>query len=365
MLLAMIRDIVSPKRFLYFFLSLLLLAGIRLTSSVRIEAFSVQVLLVFLLTYLSSIQLYQSYFTYERMTGYYHLPLEPSVFQLEFMTLTFLLNSIERLSFFLFFLDYSKQTVMGVAYLFLSSLLAVLVSFIGFRWWQTDWPPFYKTAIIFLSAVASLCLLLLRNPFLVGSSCILLLFYIYKKASLLYLSNARLTGEIPLAWRENYFLVSLLRNHSFWYNSLFLLIFAGILLTFDYPLSLKIPLLFTLFSLNTPLTTLISVDKDLQLQLKMLPKPSPFYWMYAQVLIVYYLIVNSLLGIFLITQEMQFDAAAFLIRGIALTVIETIGALILEWRFPIKTEVLVRDVWKHPRKYILPTVIFLLLALFS
>ena len=52
-------------------------------------------------------------------------------------------------------------------------------------------------------------------------------------------------------------------------------------------------------SVNTPLTTLISADKDLIDHVKSLPKSRFFYLMYYRVLLTYFLAVNLFVALLL------------------------------------------------------------------
>ena len=150
----------------------------------------------------------------------------------------------------------------------------------------------------------------------------------------------------------NYFWISLFQERYFSINFVFTLIFLLLILIQDYEAPLKIIILLTIASVNTPLTTLISADKDLIDHVKSLPKSLFFYLMYYRVLLTYFLSVNLFVALLL--------KILFLLGVMILAVVEAVLHLLIEIYFPLRKWNLKRECWKHPRKYIVPSIVFLL-----
>lgn len=80
--------------------------------------------------------------------------------------------------------------------------------------------------------------------------------------------------------------------------------------------------------------------------------------MYFRVLLSYYLITNLLVAFTLklfVLKSLRID---FLLLAIGLAIIEAIMYLMIEIYFPLQNWNLKRELWKHPRKYIVPAIIF-------
>ena len=158
----------------------------------------------------------------------------------------------------------------------------------------------------------------------------------------------------------NYFWISLFQERYFSINFVFTLIFLLLILIQDYDAPLKIIILLTMASVNTPLTTLISADKDLIDHVKSLPKSRFFYLMYYRVLLTYFLAVNLFVALLLKMVVMPDLGILFLLGVMILAVVEAFLHLLIEIYFPLRKWNLKRECWKHPRKYIVPSIVFLL-----
>ena len=143
-------------------------------------------------------------------------------------------------------------------------------------------------------------------------------------------------------------------------NFVFTLIFLLLILIQDYEAPLKIIILLTIASVNTPLTTLISADKDLIDHVKSLPKSRFFYLMYYRVLLTYFLSVNLFVALLLKMVVMPDLGILFLLGVMILALVEAVLHLLIEIYFPLRKWNLKRECWKHPRKYIVPSIVFLL-----
>lgn len=74
--------------------------------------------------------------------------------------------------------------------------------------------------------------------------------------------------------RGNYFATVSLAQPTLLINGAFLLVFSGIVSVMSMEYGIPLPLGFVIFSVSSPVATLMSVDTDLQLQWRMLGKPN-------------------------------------------------------------------------------------------
>ena len=183
--------------------------------------------------------------------------------------------------------------------------------------------------------------------------------FIFKNDDLIAISK---NDQLLVAKRKsgNYFWISLFQERYFSINFVFTLIFLLLILIQDYEAPLKIIILLTIASVNTPLTTLISADKDLIDHVKSLPKSRFFYLMYYRVLLTYFLFVNLFVALLLKMVVMPDLGILFLLGVMILAVVEAVLHLLIEIYFPLRKWNLKRECWKHPRKYIVPSIVFLL-----
>ena len=83
-------------------------------------------------------------------------------------------------------------------------------------------------------------------------------------------------------------------------------------------------------SVNTPLTTLISADKDMIDHVKSLPKSRFFYLMYYCVLLTYFLAVNLFVALLLKMVVMPNLGILFLLGVMILAVVEAFCTYLLK-----------------------------------
>lgn len=109
-------------------------------------------------------------------------------------------------------------------------------------------------------------------------------------------------------------------------------------------------------AVNSPLTTLVSGDRDLRVQLTMLGKPRGFFVQYGLVVGGYFALVNAaIVGCHLVLGTEHIGSLILL--AVSATVLEAVGVPLLEYRFPITRGRTQRDVWRHPRKYLIPAIL--------
>lgn len=357
MLLAMFRDLVSKNRLFLFLTSLAFALYYHLVGAKFSTSFQVLLISTAIVTALSTFQLLYSYFSMDRVQAYYQLPLSLNRFKGSFLTVTFLLNLLERVLLLLLFLGVRLELLQSFR-LVLLSLLVILSVFYIFIQFNTS-PSFLGGMLIFVTTILTVSSLWVQQVSYMILLSTLLTVFIFKNEDLIAISK---NDQLLVVKRRtgNYFWISLFQERYFSINFAFTLIFLFLILIQDYDAPLKIIILLTIASVNTPLTTLISADKDLIDHIKSLPKSRFFYLMYYRVLLTYFLSVNLLVA-FLLKMLILPDLGILFILGVMiLAVVEAFLHLLLEIYYPLRKWNLKRECWKHPRKYIVPSIVFLL-----
>lgn len=126
-----------------------------------------------------------------------------------------------------------------------------------------------------------------------------------------------------------------------------------------------LPIGFAILSLNTPICILLSCDPALEQAVRFMPgQHKIFCFPYCLFIFVCNIITDI---IFLCSWQIQIDR----ITGLAIltaslfSLISAIGSVLLEWYFPIRRWKIESDLWHHPRKYIVPIILFLLAGIIS
>lgn len=355
MLLAIFRDIFSKNRLYLFLFSLSILLYYKYVRVEFSTDFRILMLSTFIVTALSTFQLLYSYFLTDRMEGYFQLPISINYFKINFIFVTFILNFFERIMFLILFLNVTIGYVQFIK-LILFSLLVILSVFYVFIKLNTKLNVLSLLLIIGILGIDGY-ILLLNNIFYMLVSSIIVGHLILRNKELIYIVKDE-SSPVFNKRRHNYFMISLMQEKYFFINSIFTLLFILLIIFQDYPEQLKTITLLTIVSVNTPLTTLFSADKDLIVHVKSLPQSTLFFLMYFRVLLSYYLITNLLVAFTLklfVLKSLRID---FLLLAIGLAIIEAIMYLMLEIYFPLQNWNLKRELWKHPRKYIVPAIIF-------
>lgn len=117
---------------------------------------------------------------------------------------------------------------------------------------------------------------------------------------------------------------------------------------------------FGILSINTPLCILLSVDRDLQQAVKMLPgQGGRFCVKYGCFLAGVNMCINSL---YLLSWSVQCGRIDILIMvlAVAFAIISAGLSVAMEWFFPLQNWKLESDLYHHPRKYIVPGIMLLL-----
>lgn len=165
----------------------------------------------------------------------------------------------------------------------------------------------------------------------------------------------------------NYFFRVLQAEKIYRTNTLFILGFLLIWCFISRKNSMLFGITWSIGAVNTPLLTMLSGDEYLTRQVAMLPqRKSSIYLQYGVFLGIYFLIVNSMiLGAEIIIFE-EWTLFRILLSGIEMLLIsllEVFLGIYLEKKHRITGWQTKQELWKHPRKYLLPAIVFLLFSL--
>ncbi len=158
----------------------------------------------------------------------------------------------------------------------------------------------------------------------------------------------------------------LLANKNYMVNTAGLCIIACVLPMIlsqlgDYAL----PIGLAIMSLNTPLCILLSVDRDLEQAVRMLPGQG---LRFGAKYCVFLAAVNLLLSsIYLVSWQMQFGNVVpqMFIVAVVFALQSALCSVVLEWLYPLRNWQLESDLYHHPRKYIVPGMMMLLAGIVS
>ncbi len=170
------------------------------------------------------------------------------------------------------------------------------------------------------------------------------------------LLTARTAGAVHGWLARNYVLNVLVRERVVLINGVGLLVFALVFTVGAWEQGFPFAAGFGIAAVNSPLTTLVSGDRDLGVQLTMLGKPRGFLVQYGLTVGAYFALVNAaVVGCHLVLGTDR--VVPLVVLAVAATALEAVLVPLLEYRFPITRGRTQRDVWRHPRKYLLPAVL--------
>ncbi|SFU81343.1 hypothetical protein SAMN04487886_11828 [Clostridium sp. DSM 8431] len=312
----------------------------------------------------STAYLIHTYSLYEKVKKYISLPISNARLLLGFVFSLILVSLLERISFLIIIVLISNNNLfvniplviivsilsilINVWILILMNkkaklewvlLLAVLLGYIFVSYF--NFSPFISIAIILLCCVVSL----------IG---------ILKEDSLYIAINKNKSALITkFKYGGNYFFKVLLNEKIYIINTLILLgmiVFLSIIQMDNFIVS---SMVWTIGAVNTPVLTMLSSDPHLRRQAKMLSAKQQGIWsMYKRFVFIYFLLVNGFilaLNIFFKNDNIVINICIFAV----ISVIEPIITFILEDKFVLTNWQTKQELWKHPRKYILPLIVFL------
>lgn len=170
--------------------------------------------------------------------------------------------------------------------------------------------------------------------------------------------STRTNSKINKVHIKNYFLKFAFAESVYIINSLAIIImifFASLALPGD----IGVVIACAVGAVNAPLLTMFSSSEDLRNYGKMFPNTKASLQKdYIKVLALYFLIINAMI---VVINFNKIDPSYLLIVNMVIvTIVEVFVSHKLESLKPIANTKTQNEIWKHPRKYILPIIVFVI-----
>lgn len=160
---------------------------------------------------------------------------------------------------------------------------------------------------------------------------------------------------------DNYFLKFFFAENVYLINTIGIIVFIIFLGLFS-PKEMSIPLSCAVGTINTPLLTIFSTEKDLENMTNLLPnKFRSLNRDYIYLITMYF----SIIQIIILSINFSNISINMVIQFLIIIIIEVYFSYILEKKYPIKNKKTIIEIWKNPRKYFLTIIIFLISVLFQ
>ncbi|WP_251861389.1 hypothetical protein [Clostridium sp. Marseille-Q2269] len=319
-------------------------------------------------TITSNAYIIHTYSLFEKVKNYISLPINKKRFLLSFTFSLIIISLLERISFiiviaFLYVYNPLENIFLIISTVILCIEIDVWILLLLNRKRKVQWIPLiFLLLCIILSFILHISIL---NKFLILYLCIVIsLISILKKNSLdiaIRRNNRNILGK--LRYSKNYFLKVFINEKIYLINTFMLIAIVCFLTLISKSNYIIWCLTWSIGAINTPILTMLSGDLYIRKQANMLPNDSTSIWnMYKKFLGSYFLCGNILIFILnIFTGSMPFILN--IITFILLSIIEPIIGYLLELKIPLLNWKTKQQLWKHPRKYILPLIIFLLTSL--
>ena len=217
-------------------------------------------------------------------------------------------------------------------------------------------------AIFFVQEVMVFALIVLASLFLSFLRLLMADAYaFYRPASVKLLTRrTKGTGSVLL-----YLLRYLVTNKNYLMNTAGLCVVGGIL-----PMILGqfeglnvMPLGFAILCLNTPICILLSCDPDLEQAVRVLPgQAGRFCTRYSFFIFSVNMAVSS---VYLVVWQIQHGGVGGMeiMAAVLIALQSAFLSVLLEWFHPIRNWKIESDLWRHPRKYVVPLIMLLIAGL--
>ena len=315
------------------------------------------------MAFLSTLYGIYSYSTLDRIKAYLMLPLKKLHVFFAFIFAQYFSLILERMSFVIIFvLFFTKSPILMISYLILGSLIAVVFDTVIVMSRNNK-----RTLSVFLSLIIIVVsyALVLHSQYDIANLLFLVFFVFvgigfvsrFDPKQLAISRESKAGNNSSRSGRFNYFIHVMIREKTPLIQTTVLFIFAAVFIFSAKEETILMNAVWCIFAVNTPVTTMFSGDKALLRHEKMLPRQSRLMaGIYGRFLAAYFTIAN-LFVIFLFAVTENFDVSILLL-GFIFIVLETCVVLFLERKYPIRDWQKKQEVWRNPRKYVLPLIIF-------
>jgi|GEM_PF-675316 len=304
-----------------------------------------------------------SYSTMDRIKAYLMLPCKKSEVFFSFVFAQYFSLLLERMSFVIIVAAFFVKTpITIIIYLLLSALITVMLDTTFLLSINKKKPVF---ATLSLAIIAGLYVLLTYSKNVIFNFSVLAVMLFISAAFVMMFEPKHLAikreskvKSNPFR-RVNYFLVILTREKIVLVNTAAIVVVAGLFALISKETPFLSGIFWSIIAVNTPVTTMFSGDKALMRQEKMLPRHSRFMTgIYGTFLGIYFTIANAY--VVLLFALLGRLSIYVILTGIVLAAIETGISLLLERKYPIRSWQKKQEVWRNPRKYILPIIVFII-----
>lgn len=359
MLLVFLRDLVGPRRLissaLVIGVAAVVAPAIELTISPRVYLAAVVASAI-----VTTALLLNSYYRVEQLKQYVHLPGAIGSFLIQLTAAIWLLVLLESVAaavvFGLIRHDLNGPLVGLMAGYALIGICGVMLAVVQRRTWIG---PF--GAVVTAGTAAAALTIDSTTVLALADAVTVALLAIGLARSNRYALLADPTPRTGRGAAANYFLTVLAHQSVVLVNGLAIVAFAVIFTLAVSDQGVTIPLAFTLVGVNSPLGTMLSGDPDLRTQFVMLGRPHRLLIQYGLTVAAYYSIVNAALVACYLSMGAT-NPTGLVALAVGCTLIQAVALPTLEDRYPISGRTQ-RDVWRHPRKYLVPAVILGITAL--
>lgn len=312
----------------------------------------------------STAYLIHTYSLYEKVKNYISLPISNSRLLLGFVFSLILVSLLERISFLLIIVLISNNNLLiNIPLVIIVSILSILINvwilILINKKRKLEW-------VLVVAVLLSYILISYFNFSIFINIAVMLLCYvisligILKEDSLYIAINGNKSALVTrFKYGGNYFFKVLMNEKIYIINTLMLLVLIVFLSAIQMDNFIVSSMVWAIGAVNTPVLTMLSSDPHLRRQAKMLSTKQQGIWsMYKRFVSIYFLLINGfilMLNIVLKNNDILINTCIFVV----LSVIEPIIAFVLEDKFSLTNWQTKQELWKHPRKYVLPLIVFL------
>ncbi len=321
------------------------------------------------IAFTSTAYIIYTYSTLENIKFYLTLPIKKWKMFLAYFLALWICTLIQRISFVIIIIaDFGTHVVQNIILLVMSSAAAVLIN-IGILLGKNAkersmilWNVILICALFFLgySEIAFGYKLLLS--FCIGVSAICT----YQKVEI---TDLVITHQPSIRIQRrgivNYFFRVAMAEKIYITNTVCIVAFLVVLCVMSKNNPIMMSLVWCIGSVNTPFLTMISGDLWIARQIDMLPiRQNNIYKQYSLFLASYFLLTNFMIVLvkYIILKEVLIKD---ILLALLLVILETVLAIMLEKTYRVKGWQTKQELWKNPRKYILPFAIFVFVSFYN
>ncbi|WP_064579765.1 hypothetical protein [Streptobacillus moniliformis] len=365
-----LKDIFDKKiifRYISFSVFLFFLINTFLREFKYLGEFSVKNSVIYIMVglFFSIYFFVRTYIKNDRIMPYYALPVSRVKINESFIISVFFDTFFRKILILIaFMLNFDIESIFYVN-LFLLLPSIIILSFIGN---VTNISKINKFITLSISIVYIFIILILSfytnlmMTFILGL-CICFFYYVFVRKY--FIAHAffkiNISNKLSKFSLNNYFLKFFLAENVYIINSVGILIMVVVVGLFS-PKEISLPLSCAIGTINTPLLTIFSTEKELENMNNFFPnKFRSLNRDYVFLILSYFFMVKVIILII----NLKDISIRMLIHLFLILIVEVYFSYMLEKKIPIKNKKTTMQIWKNPRKYILTLIILLTSAIFQ